>query len=98
MTRTLEPRRSRRFVHADEERSEVFARAFPLGPAADDELLLADDLELAPIRRALARRVPRVRALRDQSFPGLVKRARVQAPAVAAHLLAEANHFGFAGG
>ena len=48
------PQRAAVVVVADEQRSEVLARLARLGPAADDELLLLEELHLAPRRRALA--------------------------------------------
>src|SRR5690242_2110960 len=43
------------FIHAQQEGAEVFAGVARLGPAADDELLLVDDLQLPPVGRSLAR-------------------------------------------
>ena len=40
-------------VVADEQRAEVLPRLPRLGPAADDELLLLDEFELAPRRRCV---------------------------------------------
>ena len=79
-------------VHAKQQRAEVCARLTRLGPAADDEFLLVDDFQLAPVGRALARLVERVGVLRDQPFPSALQRFLIERAAVAAHLLAQAEH------
>ncbi len=41
-------------VHAEKQRAEIQPGVPRLGPAADDEFLFLNDLELAPVGRALA--------------------------------------------
>src|SRR5204862_6704297 len=48
------------FVHAKQQRAEVRAGLPRLGPPAYHEFLLVDDLDLPPIRCALARLVRRI--------------------------------------
>src|SRR5438093_5615349 len=76
-------------VHAEQERAEVRAHLARLGPSADDELLFVQDLELAPVRGALARLVQRQRVLRDQPFPAALHRLLEQCSSVAAYDVAE---------
>ena len=76
-------------MHAQKQRAEVLSRLSRLGPAADDELLLLVQLELAPRRAAPAGLIRRLRILDDQSFPAFLHGARVQRVAVADGLLAE---------
>src|SRR6185295_10282851 len=80
------------FVDAEQQRAEVRARAARLGPAADDELLLANELQFPPVGRALAGLVERVRLLRDQALPAARHRLVVEGLSVAAHLLADAEN------
>src|SRR2546430_1881690 len=78
-------------VHAEQERAEVRARLAWLGPSADDEFLLVDDLDFAPVGRALARFVQRLRVLRDQPFPSALQRLLVERTSVAADDVADAQ-------
>ncbi len=78
-------------VDAEQQRAESAARAARLGPSADDELLLADELQLRPIGRALARDVFGRRALGDQAFPAFGNRSTVELAPVAGHLLGDAQ-------
>src|SRR6267378_3953564 len=80
-------------VDAEQQRAEVRARLPRLGPAADDELLLVDDLELAPVGRALAGLVLRVGVLRDEAFPPALERLLVKRASVAAHGRADAQQW-----
>jgi len=41
-------------VHAQQQRAEIGARQPRLGPSADDEFLFVNELEFAPVGRALA--------------------------------------------
>src|SRR6267378_671136 len=81
-------------VDAEQQRAEVRARLPRLGPAADDELLFVDDLQLAPVGRALAGLVARVGVLGDEAFPAFLEGALVQRAAVAADDLADAENRG----
>src|SRR6266849_7851486 len=56
-----------------------------LGPAADDEFLLLDDLELAPVRSSLSRPVLGVGVLCDEPFPSVRERLLVQRTTIAAN-------------
>ena len=56
-------------VHAKQQRAEVLTRLPRLRPAADDELLLLDELELPPGGAAPARLIGRARIFDDQAFP-----------------------------
>src|SRR6266508_2097727 len=63
-------------VDAEQERAEVAgAVALARRPPADDELLLPPDLDLAPVRRALAGLVPALHALGHEALePALPRR------------------------
>src|SRR5262249_3492190 len=79
------------FVDAQRQRTEMGARVPRLGPSTDDEFLLVNDLELAPVGSALARLVQRARVLRDQPFPSALECPLVQLTTVAAYALAHAE-------
>ncbi len=79
------------FVNAEQQRAEILARLARLGPAADDEFLLVYDLQLAPVRRPLARLVERRRVLGDESFPALIEGALVQRAPVAVYHFTDAE-------
>src|SRR5262249_28365070 len=70
-------------VDAEQQRAEVRARLPRLGPAPDNELLFVKQLDLAPRRTAPPRLVERGGFLRDEAFPSLFLRARVQRTRVA---------------
>src|SRR5439155_25844817 len=70
---------------------EVRPRLPRLGPAADDEFLLVDDLDLVPVGRALAGLVRRGCMLGDQALPAVPQRLLIERAAVAAHRRAEAD-------
>src|SRR2546425_11742513 len=80
-------------VDAEQQCPEVRARLSRFGPAADDELLLVDDLELAPVGRALAGLVLRVGVLRDEAFPAVLERLLIESASVAAHGRADAQQW-----
>ena len=82
------------FLHAEQQRAEVLPRLARLGPAADDELLLLDELDLAPCGGTAARLVRGRRLLGDQSFPAFLDRPFVQRRRIVGHLLAEADDAG----
>jgi hypothetical protein len=65
------------------------ARTARLGPAADDELAVLEELELAPLGAALARAIRRARVLHDQPFPSLGLCLLVQCPPIVRHLRRE---------
>src|SRR5215475_1617410 len=69
-------------VHAEQQRAKILARFSRLGPAADDEFLFLDDLEFAPVGRALPGHVSRCRQLRDESLPAARECAVVQRPPI----------------
>ena len=79
-------------VHAEQQRAEVLARLSRFGPAADDELLFVQELQLPPGRAApsglVRRRAPPLTI--SPSQPSRV-RPRLQRAAVAADLLADAE-------
>src|SRR5205823_705558 len=64
-------------VVAEQQGSEMGARALRVGVAADDELLIQDALELEPRLRAAAGLVGSVRSLGDEPFPSLPARLLV---------------------
>src|SRR6185437_482687 len=76
-------------VDAEQQRAEVLARLARRRPAANHELLLVDDLDFAPCRRAPARLIGRGSVLRDETFPVLGQRALVQLASVLCDLLAD---------
>ena len=78
-------------VHAEQKGAEIRAHVPRLGPAADDEFLLADDLQLAPVGRPFAGLVRRVGPLGNQSFPAAIDRLLVQRLPVAARHRADAQ-------
>src|SRR6266568_3190404 len=78
-------------VNAEEQRAEVLPRLPRLRPSADDELLLLDELDLFPRRRAASGLVNRRRLLCDQPFPLFLLRTRVERLCVARDLLAETD-------
>ena len=84
--------RGDRFVYTQQQRPEVRARKARFGPAADDEFLFADDLELPPVRRPLAGLIHGVGPFRNQPFPAAGERALVQRVTVRARDLADAQH------
>ncbi len=82
---------ARRLAHAEQQRAQLRARAARLGPAADDHLLALDQLDLAPLGRALARAIARRAVLGDQPLPAVGQRLLVERGAVADRDLAEAQ-------
>src|SRR5262245_48737640 len=77
-------------VQAEQQGAELLARLPRLGPSADDEFLLLEQLDLPPRRRSPPRLVGGARLLRDEAFPAFLFRAGVQRARVARDLLAEA--------
>src|SRR3954471_3661958 len=60
-----------------------------LGPPGNDELLLVDDLELAPVWCSLAGLIRRIGSLGNQAFPAFVEGAPVQSPPISGRHLAQ---------
>src|SRR5262249_51544267 len=81
-------------VDAEEQRAEVLARLSRLGPAADDELLLPHELQLAPRRAPSSALIRRARLLDDEALPAFRQRALVKRMPVAGGLLAETKNRG----
>src|SRR3989442_10350531 len=63
--------------YAEQQRAEVRAAAAALRPAADDTLLAAQNLDLAPRRAAPPLLVGRVQLLGDEALPTAVQHAPV---------------------
>ncbi len=78
-------------VVADEQRAEVVATVPRIGPSADDELLLFEELELAPRRAALAAVIHGVAVLDDEAFPAFLARPGQQRTAVVGGDFAQAH-------
>ncbi len=62
------------FVVTQQQRAEGAIGRARVGPPADDELLLVDDLDLPPVAGALAGVIHRVRLFGDEPFPSVVER------------------------
>src|SRR5207244_11805532 len=63
-------------ILAEQQSAEWAPGCARLGPAADDELLLVQDLQLPPVVCRLAGVVDGVDPLRNQPFPSLFQRPR----------------------
>jgi hypothetical protein len=90
----LPPLPNRSFIDAEQQRADVRSSTPGLGPAADHELLLERDLELSPIRCALARVVERIGSLCDYAFPPFLLRTSLEGATVTASHLADADEPG----
>ena len=77
---------------AEQQRTEVLPALSRFRPAADHELLLVDDLQLAPRRAATARLIRTQRLLDDEPFPAFAGRALVHRATVLLDLLADPDH------
>src|SRR5262245_23611409 len=78
-------------IDTEKQRTEVHARLARLGPASNHKFLLVNDFQLAPIGRALARPVARIRMLGNNPFPSALDRSLVKRPSVAPHRFADAQ-------
>ena len=76
---------------AEEQRAEVGATLPRLGPAADHELLLLVNFQLAPIRGPFARHIFGGGALRNEAFPPAGQRSLMQRATIAGDLFADAQ-------
>ena len=67
----------------------MLTRAAGFRPAADDELLLMEKLQLPPGWRSAPREIGRLPVLRDEPLPAVARRPVHQRPAIVGHDLAE---------
>src|SRR5215213_8760900 len=66
------------FVITEEQRAEGASGCACVGPPANDELLLLDDLQLSPVTGALPCVIDRARVFRDEPFPPMIERVLKQ--------------------